>query len=553
MLKWKKTTLEIIVFGILMLNISSSRATSDATYNNLLSVYLEMGPAVHLNIDAHGRSAAEIDEILMQIYSNNDFQLFWIKDGKTSQAGRDIRTVLQDAGSQGLNPEDYLLSNINKFWTSTDNTGQAKLDIILTLGMMLYVADQREGRIQPRQLDPKLFATASDVEVDWQALFNTAFETSDMKSFLAEQAPPFFQYRQLQRKLAEYRMIAQKGGWPSVPDGDVLKPGMVDPRMSILRERLAVTGESLTESLEESPTFDPPLVDAVKKFQQRHNLLPDGVVGKQTLAAMNIPAELRIQQIIINMERYRWLKRLKDEQVVAVNIAGFQAVAGSPGKFDITMPVIVGRTYHKTPVFNDTIRYVEFNPYWNVPTSIARNEILPKLQKDPSYLKKQNMRIFRGWEEDSAELDAMKIDWQKVSKKEMNRYRVRQDPGPKNALGTLKIMFPNTYHVYLHDTPAHGLFKEEMRAFSHGCIRMARPAEMAAYVLGGGEKGWSVERVDEIVATGKRQVVTLDEPMPVYILYRTVVVDPEDDTLYFYNDIYGRDKLLAQALLGADN
>jgi murein L,D-transpeptidase YcbB/YkuD len=217
------------------------------------------------------------------------------------------------------------------------------------------------------------------------------------------------------------------------------------------------------------------------------------------------------------------------------------------------MPVIVGRTYHKTPVFNDTIKYVEFNPYWNVPTSIARSEILPKLQKDPNYLKKQKMRIFQGWKEGAPELDASTIDWKKVSKKDMNRYRVRQDPGPQNALGTLKIMFPNTYDVYLHDTPTHGLFKVETRAFSHGCIRMARPAEMAAYVLGGAEKGWSVERVHEIVAAGKRQVVRLDEPMPVYILYRTVVVDPEDDTLYFYNDIYGRDKLLAQALFAANS
>lgn len=551
MLRWKTTTVEIMVFCILLLSVSSHGTTPDATYNNLLSVYLEMGPAAHLHIKAHGRSAADIDDILIQIYSNNDFQFFWIKDGKISRAGEDIRAVLQDAGSQGLNPEDYLFSKINKFWESTDKTDQAKLDILLTMGMMLYVADQREGRIQPRQLDPDLFATASDVEVDWQALLQTAFKTVDMRTFLAEQAPPFAQYRQLQKKLAEYRMIAEKDGWPFIPDGEVLKPGMADPRMRILRTRLAVTGELLTESREVSRIFDPPLVEAVKKFQQRHNLLPDGVVGKQTLAAMNVPVELRIQQIIINMERYRWLKRSTDEQVVAVNIAGFQAVVGSPEKFDITMPVIVGRTYHKTPVFNNAISYVEFNPYWNVPTSIARDEILPKLQKDPGYLEKQEMRIFLGWEEDSAELDAAQIDWQRVSKKEMSRYRVRQDPGPHNALGTLKIMFPNKYHVYLHDTPSHGLFKQEMRAFSHGCIRMARPAEMAVYVLGGADKGWSVERVQEIVATGKRQVVTLDESMPVYILYRTVVVNSANDTLYFYNDIYGRDKLLTEALFAA--
>lgn len=552
MVRWKRATIVSMALCIIM-SVSSSYAASDATHTHLLAGYLETGPVVQLNISAHGRSAADIDEILMQLYRNNEFQPFWIKNGKMSQTGGDIHTVLLDAGSQGLNPADYLVNNINQFWNSTDVSDQAQLDILLTLGMMLYVADQREGRIQPRQLDPKLFATASDVDVDWQALFTTAFKTSDMKSFLENQAPPFLQYRQLQKKLAEYRMIAQKGGWPSVPDGEVLKPDMVDVRVNSLRERLTVTGELQTKIWEESTVFDPQLVVAVEKFQQRHNLLPDGVIGRQTLAALNVPVELRIQQIIINMERYRWLKRMSDEKIVAVNIAGFEAVAGRPGKFDISMPVIVGRTYHKTPVFNDTIKYVEFNPFWNLPNSIARNETLPKLQKDPTYLKKQNMRIFQGWEEGAPEIDASTIDWSRVSKKDMNRYRVRQDPGPQNALGTLKIMFPNTYNVYLHDTPTHGLFKEETRAFSHGCIRMARPAEMAAYVLGGAEKGWSVEKVHEIVATGKRQVVSLDEPMPVYILYRTVVVDPEDDTLYFYNDIYGRDKLLAQALFADNN
>ena len=161
------------------------------------------------------------------------------------------------------------------------------------------------------------------------------------------------------------------------------------------------------------------------------------------------------------------------------------------------------------------------------------------------------MRIFKGWGPDAPELDATTIDWSKVSKRDMNRYRIRQDPGPDNALGTVKLVFPNKYDVYLHDTPAHGLFKKEQRAFSHGCIRMDRPAEMAAWVLGGAEKGWSLERVNEVIAGRKRQVVVLDKPVPVYILYRTAYEDPEDNALYFYEDVYGRDKLLAKALFGA--
>ena len=549
--KLKKTTLAIMVLCTLVMGSSSGYGNPGLEYQTVLLKYLQMKPATYLKINTHGRKSADIDKSLMQIYLNNDFQLFWINDDKPGQRGIDILSVLQDSESHGLNPANYLLSNIKPLWSSTDIDGLVKLDILLTLGMMQYVADQREGRLQPRQLAPELFATAGDVEVDWKALFDKAFKSTDMKVFLANQAPPFLQYQQLQKKLSEYRMIAAKGGWPVIPAGEVLKPDMVEQRVEILKKRLAVTGELRTEDME-STVFDSPLVEAVKKLQKRHNLTPDGVIGKQTLDAMNVPVASRIQQIILNMEQYRWLKRLKEEQIVVVNIASFEATAGRPGKFDITMPVIVGKTYHMTPVFNDFIKYVEFNPYWNLPTSIARNETLPKLQKDPRYLKKQNMRIFQGWEPNAPELDATTINWKKVSKTDMNRYHIRQEPGPDNSLGTLKIVFPNTYDVYLHDTPAHDLFNETARAFSHGCIRMSRPAEMAAWVLGGEAKGWSVKRVKEIVASQKRQVVTLDKPMPVYILYRTAFVG-SDETLYFYDDIYGRDKLLAKALFTGNN
>jgi murein L,D-transpeptidase YcbB/YkuD len=418
--------------------------------------------------------------------------------------------------------------------------------------MMRYVADQREGRIEPREIDPKLFDTARDVEVDWGPLMKVAFRATDMKTFLGQQAPPLLQYRALRDKLAEYRAIAENGSWPSIPAGQTLKPGMEDERVPIVKKYLVATHNLLNQDVN-SALFDSAMEEAVKRFQERHNLKADGVVGKRTLEAMNVPVAARIEQIAVNMERYRWLKRFEDESLVAVNIAGFRAAAGKPGKFDLTMPVIVGKTYHETPVFSDLIKYVEFNPYWNLPASIARSETLPKLKKDSHYLEKHNMRIFQGWEEDAQELDATTMDWNNMSERDMNRYRVRQDPGPNNALGTLKIMFPNKYSVYLHDTPAHSLFKQDRRAFSHGCIRMARPAEMAVWVLGGEEKGWNLERVDEIIKNRKNQVVVLDDPLPVYILYRTAFVNPEDGTISFYEDIYGRDKLLVKALFGTGN
>lgn len=542
----------ILVLCALLVLASLGNMAVGSTFTEMLIDNLTLGPATSLNLNTHGKSSDKLDEKLLEIYRDNGYQPFWLKNGQPDQRGKDIFAALRDSSSHGLDPASYLVKNISQFWAGSDTSSQVKLDIVLTLGMIRYVADQREGRLLPRLVDPKLFATARDAEVDWQTLFQTAFKTPDMAAFLANQAPPFRQYRLLQKTLAEYRNIAATGGWPSIPQGPVLKPNSLDSRIQIVRNRLVITGDLGAREIK-GDVFDHPLVEAVKKFQKRHNLSNDGVIGKQTLAAMNVSVDYRIQQIIINMERYRWLKQLNDERLVVVNIAGFEAAAGTQNNFDVSMPVIVGNTYHETPVFNDTIEYVVFNPYWNVPPSIARKEMLPNLQKDPGYLKKHNMRIFEGWKPGAVELDATTIDWGRVTERGMNGYHIRQEPGPDNALGSLKIIFPNEYSVYLHDTPAHNLFKKETRALSHGCIRMGKPAEMASWVLGGEEKGWSVERVKEVVASRKQLEVTLDQPVPVHILYRTVFIRPDEDAVYFYNDIYGRDKLLAQALLGTKN
>ena len=522
-------------------------AAGDDSYEQALMESLDIGPAKTLHFTILGSSSAEIDEALLALYRENGFQPFWIENGRPGKHGEDIRDVLRDAGQHGLDPSLYLSRNIDEFWDSTDTVDLARLDILLSLGMTRYVANQREGRVEPRLFEPELFAAAGDEKVDWQALFQSAVNSTDMREFLEGQQPRFSQYRLLKEKLAEYLAIAAAGGWPVVPSDQVLKPGMNDPGITQLRQRLIITGDLVDEDLE-NHNFDPELVEAVKHFQHRHNLADDGIVGKQTFAAMNVDVHERIRQLIINMERYRWLKHTGDERSVVVNIAGFELFAERLGQIEISMPVIVGKTYNKTPIFNGTMRYVDFNPYWNVPPSIARAEILPKLQEDPLYLKKNNMRIFSGWEEGAPELDSADFDWKEVSKKQMNRYFIRQEPGPDNALGTLKIMFPNKYDVYLHDTPSRNLFNQKQRALSHGCIRMARPAEMAAWVLGGTENGWSVERVKGIIAKGKQTAVVLKQPIPICIIYRTAFINPEDKLLYFYNDVYERDKLLVQAL-----
>jgi murein L,D-transpeptidase YcbB/YkuD len=248
------------------------------------------------------------------------------------------------------------------------------------------------------------------------------------------------------------------------------------------------------------------------------------------------------------METWRWVARDRGDWWIAVNIPSFRLEIVRNGKVEMSMAVIVGDEYHMTPVFSDRLRAVEFNPYWNVPLSIAQKEFLPKLPSDPEYLKRQHIGMFEGWGAGAAEVDSAAVDWKNVTPDDMGRYHLRQDPGPDNALGHFAFVFPNAFDVYLHDTPALGLFDQTKRTFSHGCIRVARAHELASYVLGGPDRGWTPEKFEAMLATGKNQSVPLERPIPIYILYNTAVVDPVSREVSFYEDVYGRDALLGKAI-----
>jgi murein L,D-transpeptidase YcbB/YkuD len=538
----------MVVF-IAMLWSTELLAVSNEDFQTAFIEQLEYHPAKQFGIKGQGMDAESVDRVLSKIYHENNLKPFWIGTGGPGKQAKGIFETLKAADSHGLTPEHYLTDKIQKYWESTDAKGLARLDILLTLGLRGYVADMREGSIEPRKIDPKLFATARDAEVDFNTLREQALSTPDIQAFLEKQVPPFLQYHKLRKALKDYRAMKTKGGWESIPEGKILKPGMEDERVRLIRKRLSITGDLRSDDLK-GTVYDDRTVQAVKRLQSRHGLEPDGIIGKNTLSALNISVDTKILQIVINMERYRWIKHQLGERVIVVNIAGFGAAGIKPktGEIEIKMRVIVGKEFHKTPVFSDAIKYVEFNPYWNIPVSIANNEMLPKLKKNAHYLKERNIRIFNSWGPDAKELDSIAIDWKKVGKKEIARWHLRQEPGPHNALGTVKFVFPNKFNVYLHDTPSHSLFQKTKRAFSHGCIRLSQPAEMASYVLGGEKNGWGIERVKEIIEGGKREVVPLKKPFPIYILYRTVIVNPENEEVNFRADVYGRDALLKKSL-----
>lgn len=496
-------------------------------------------------LEPYRMDVATINQEIAVFYRNRDFHLLWVGPDGPGKRAEILLFAIDTSDTDGLNPDDYKPALLRKLWKGTSALDFAKLDVLLTLALGKYVSDAREGRLNPRKVNPKLFASARDEKVDPSKLIKEALAAPDLKVFLEQQMPQHQYYQNLRGALVQYRKFAAEGGWRVIPEGKTLKLGMEDPRVLLVCERLAVTGD-LKSGESYSMVYDEQLVEAVTRFQMRHSLDDDGIIGKATLAAMNVSAEARVRQIVVNMERWRWVFRNSVYKQVVVNIARFKVFTVQREVVELFMPVIVGKEYHATPVFSSQIKYVEINPFWNIPTSIAVNEMLPKLKKNPNYLKKQNIRVFNSWNENAKELNSSTIDWNKIGKG-IARYKLRQDPGPKNALGLLKIMFPNKYSVYLHDTPSHSLFERTRRTFSHGCIRVSRPVELASYVLGGEENGWTEERIKEIIHSKKRTVVNLKTPMPVTMIYRTVWLDT-DGILHFAEDVYGRDKLLEKAL-----
>jgi murein L,D-transpeptidase YcbB/YkuD len=343
----------------------------------------------------------------------------------------------------------------------------------------------------------------------------------------------------LEKSLTQYREIAAQGGWPQVPDGRPLLEGDQNDRIPLLRQRLVASGD-LDASAGQGDHFDGALKEAVQRFQTRHGLAADGTVGAGTMTELNVPISERIRQLTASLERCQPLPPVLEQRHILVNIADFTLKLYEDGKPVLSMPVIVGKTYRQTPVFNGRISSLVLNPTWEVPHSIATKDILPKIKKNPGYLSQMHLRVFQGWK-DSAEIDPATINWANLS---TNRfpYRLRQDPGATNALGRVKFLFPNPYDVYLHDTPSRELFQKDARTFSSGCIRIAKPLDLAVYLLQGTKLN-SMDALNAAISREKTQQIVIPAPIPVHIVYMTAWVD-RDGIIQFRSDIYNRDPAL---------
>jgi murein L,D-transpeptidase YcbB/YkuD len=366
-------------------------------------------------------------------------------------------------------------------------------------------------------------------------LLEKAINSQNIEELLNSFKPDNFMYVHLKNGLANYREIAENGGWQKVITDKVLKPEMEDESVISLRQYLKITGD-LPQNIkgENESLFDEDVENAVKKFQFRHNLTQDGVVGKGTLAAINVPVEQRIDEIRANLERARWVMHHLEDDFMVVNIAGYNLRRITNDSVMFYSKIIVGKHYHETPIFRNKIKYIILNPTWTLTHSIAVKETLPKLKKDPKYLAKHNMIIM---DHSGKVIDPSTLDFKKMSSRDFH-YVVRQNAGPNNSLGQVKFIFPNSYSVYIHDTPARSLFNREKRAFSHGCLRLDKKWDLFFSLVDDPE--WTQERLDEVLESGKTTRVNLKNPIDVVILYWTAGADKQN-ILYFDEDIYDRD------------
>ena len=480
----------------------------------------------------------------MRFYEARAFELAWTRDGKPAQ----VLEALYDSRREGLNPDDYDVSAIAAADRYRANRALharqlAAMDILMTDSLIRLARHLRFGRVDPTDLYAHWNFRRSDFGPDPLTALHRAVEAPAATEFFGEYLRRGPIYEAMREALARYRDIAASGGWPAVPAGPTLRPGMSDSRVPVIAKRLAISGD-LPETAVDPVSFryTTAIEDGVRLFQLRHGIDVDGQVGPATLRALNVPAAERVGQLRVNLERARWLLNNLDDQLIVVNVAGFRAYLMRNGEIVWETNVQVGNVVTPTPIFRDSMTYLVINPTWTVPYSIATQEMLPRIRDNPDYLAVNDYDLV---DRNGNAVDPAGVDWLRMSARSFP-YTIVQRPGPANALGRVKFMFPNEHAVCLHDTPARSLFERAGRAFSHGCIRVQNPLELALLLLE--PQGWDRRRIERAVASGKTKTVPLSDALPVLILYWTAAVDLADGTVRFYEDLYNRDPALLAAL-----
>lgn len=483
---------------------------------------------------------------IQHFYSERHYQPAWIhtESGQPTTSIHSALSFIATADDHGLDRRDYQYDELMRLITTHSPEHAYTLEFQATWSLLQFMHDLYGGRYAALQLDTDWHIPPP--HFDAVAFLQNALDTESLQQSLDKLVTDTPSYNLLMQALNKFRqLVSQQVVWTKIPRTPLLRPGDSHPAIALIRERIEQAYEThgntaykLTSSSanEANDYYSSALAHAIKTFQQQHGLNADAIIGPNTIRAMNrTPAE-KFQQLRINLERLRWLPRNLGWRYLLVNIAGFQLVAVENGRYQFDMRIIVGREYRATPSFSSRITHMILNPYWNVPASIARKDLLPKQQRDPNYFNDQHIRVFQDYTYSSNPIDTDTVNWHAI--KRGFPFALRQEPGAHNALGTIKFMLPNDYSIYLHDTPSKSLFDKDIRTFSSGCIRLEAPLQLAEFALNG---HISADELQSQIESGATRQINLPEPLPVYLAYLTVWVNSQG-AIHYSPDTYERDR-----------
>ena len=472
-------------------------------------------------------------------YHANEYKRAWLRKRRPHRMFKAFVEEVRESERYGFMPEDYHIAGleqaVEELYDNRKRTDAdiSELDIRITASFFLFTTHLIEGRVRYPGAKEFMWERGMPLENDIALLLEME-SSSDLRKEIEDLHPKDPEYEKLQEALKEYRAMEKLDTLSPIPESLTVKPGESHAAIPIVRRKLRLTKYITTP--DDSPIFDEPLIEALKKFQERHGLVAGGNLNRETVRFLNFPIREKSKLIALNLERLRWLPHIpaKGKRII-VNVPEYMLRVYRNKKEEIKMRVVLGAEYTPTPVFHDTLKYIVFSPTWIVPRSIFEKEFLPKLHEDPEHFTAGRFKFYK----DGQEIDPYEEEW---DDKDLDPkvYSVVENPGDANSLGKVKFIMPNDFAIYLHDTPADQLFAREERALSHGCIRVERPEELAAYLLSD-NKEWSTEKISEAMQAEEPLQVNLPKPVPVYIVYRTVWVD-DDDIVNFREDVYGHDQ-----------
>jgi murein L,D-transpeptidase YcbB/YkuD len=466
-------------------------------------------------------------------YQNRLFEAAW-----NSETTSQLISILQTSDHEGLRPNDYHTEKLLTLVNAPPKTdfAKAEYDLLLSDAFLLYTSHLLQGKVNPQTINAEWHVVRR--EGNPVELLNDVIASGNVNKAIQDVIPKHIVYQNLKKTLEIYRNI--KVAWPVIPSGITIKKEMEDERIPAIRQRLFVLGDLKDKRADNQKLYDDNLFTAIQHFQKRHGIDGDGNIGAKTISALNISIEQRILNIEANMERWRWLPQEFGNYYLIVNIANFELTVIKNDELVRSRKIIVGKPYRRTPVFSSKMQYLVLNPTWTIPPGILNADVLPGVRKDPLYLEKKKLMVL---DSQGNLVNTSEIDW---NSKAVKSYTYRQPAGPDNALGAVKFMFPNSFHVYLHDTPSKEMFDQTERAFSSGCIRVQDPLSLAEFFLDD-PTNWSREKINKIVATKMTQTVQLKEQPNVYLLYWTAWTE-DNGVVHFRKDIYERNMPLIEQL-----